>query len=309
MRSAQGLSKRCRLLSAALLLAAAVALFAAGVPLRADANPDWTAPQQPFHIAGNLYYVGSRDLAAYLVVTPAGNILINANLASSPPQIRASVEKLGFRWSDTRILLNSQAHFDHTAGAAQILKETHAAFMVMDGDAQVVETGDANDFSHDPDILPYTPVHVDHVLHDGDTVRLGGSVLTAHKTAGHTRGCTTWTMTVTEAGRALHVVIIGGMAALDSYRLIATPGHPASYPGIEQDFLNTFAELRSLPCDIFLGAHGSYFGMQAKLAKLPAAGNAVWIDPTGYRKAVMDAQRSFDQHIRNQLGIVGKNSQ
>src|ERR1700761_1405710 len=161
----------------------------------AQVSPSWTTPIAPFQIADNLYYVGSQDLASYLIVTPKGNILINANLATSPSQIRASVEKLGFRWKDTRILLNSQAHFDHMAGAAEVIRETHAKNIVMDGDVSVAETGAQTDFlSPSPNIPTYPPVHVDRVLHDGDTVSLGDVTLTAHKTAGHTRGCTTWTM-------------------------------------------------------------------------------------------------------------------
>ena len=126
-------------------LSHATALLAL-LPLFAQPNPDWTAPQKPFHIAGNLYYVGSRDLAAYLVTTPAGNILINSNLESSPPQIRASVETSGFRWNEIRILLNSQAHYDHAAGSAAILKQTDAKMMVMEGDAQSIEDGGRLDF-------------------------------------------------------------------------------------------------------------------------------------------------------------------
>jgi metallo-beta-lactamase class B len=261
--------------------------------LRADISPDWTAPQKPFRIAGNLYYVGSRDLAAYLVVTPAGNILINANLESSPPQIRASVDSLGFRWADTRILLNSQAHFDHAAGNAEVMRETGAKLMVMDGDVQAMETGDAHDFGGS-DLPRFPPVHVARVLHDGDMVQLGGTVLTAHKTAGHTRGCTAWTMQVRDEGRSRNVVIVGGFAALDSYRLIDTPNRPASYPGILADFEHGFAVERSLPCDIFLGAHGSYFDMQQKLARLPKDGSSVWIDPAGYREAIAAAEKSIE---------------
>jgi metallo-beta-lactamase class B len=268
-------------------------LLACSSLLRAQINPDWTTPQKPFRIAGNLYYVGSRDLAAYLVVTPAGNILINANLESSPPQIRASVESLGFRWADTRVLLNSQAHFDHAAGNAEVVRETGAKLMVMDGDVQPMETGDAHDFGGS-DLHRFPPVHVARVLHDGDTVQLGGTVLTAHKTAGHTRGCTTWTMQVMDQGRTRNVVIVGGFAALDSYRLVDSPKRPASYPGILADFERGFAVERSLPCDIFLGAHGSYFDMQQKLARLPKEGPSVWIDPAGYREAIADAEKSIE---------------
>ena len=268
-------------------------------PLRAAVPADWTAAQKPFAIGYNLYYVGSRDLAAYLVVTPAGNILINANLASSPSQIRASVRALGFHWRDTRILLLSQAHYDHAAGAAEVVRETGARLMVMDGDAQVVETGDAHDFGG-PGLLPYAPVHVNHVLHDGETVRLGGVVLVAHKTAGHSRGCTTWTMTTRIAGRPEPVVIVGGYAPLDSYRLVASPGHPASYPGIAADFAATFRTLRALPCQVFLGAHGSYFDMQAKLKRLPSEGQRVWMDPAGYQSLIHDAENDVQQRIRQQ---------
>ena len=277
----------------------ALLLVCVASPLHAAAHSDWTTPIAPFRIADNLYYVGSRDLAAYLVTTPAGNVLINANLVSSPPQIRASVERLGFRWGDTKILLNSQAHSDHIAGAAQVLRETHARDMVMEGDADVVESGGRTDFAGGTEgILRFPPARVDRVLHDKDTVVLGDTTLTAHKTAGHTRGCTTWTMRAhlpgEPAGTVRDVVIIGGMAALSQYRLSDRPGRRASYPGIAEDFRQTFRTLRGLPCDIFLGAHGEYFGMLAKLARMEASGATVWIDPAGYRAAVDHGEKAFE---------------
>ncbi|MGC2583943.1 MAG: subclass B3 metallo-beta-lactamase, partial [Acidobacteriaceae bacterium] len=253
----------------------------------------------------NLYYVGSQDLASYLVVTPKGNILINANLASSPPQIHASVEKLGFRWKDTRILLNSQAHFDHMAGAAEVVRETHAKNMVMDGDVSVVETGARTDFlAPSPNINNYAPVHVDRVLHDEDTVSLGGVTLTAHKTAGHTRGGTTWTLRShipgEPAGTLRNIVIVGGVGFWSEFHFVATPHHRVSYPGIAQDFQHTFAVLKGLPCDVFLGAHGGYFGMLTKLHRYPREGPRVFIDPAGYQNFVAEAQRTFDQALRQQ---------
>lgn len=269
-------------------------------------NPSsWTAPIAPFPIADNLYYVGSQDLASYLVVTPAGDILINANLPSSPRQIRASVEKLGFHWSDIKILLNSQAHFDHMGGAAQVLHETHARDFVMDGDVRVVETGGRSDFlapSHN--VPPYPPARVDRVLHDGDVVRLGKVSLTAYKTAGHTRGCTTWTLRAHLPGdpRATlrNIVIVGGVGFWSEYHFVATPHHPASYPGIAQDFQHTFAVLQGLPCDVFLGAHGGYFAMRQKLRRYPQQGPRVFIDPAGYRAFVGDAQRTFEHALQQQ---------
>jgi metallo-beta-lactamase class B len=256
---------------------------------------DWTTPITPFKISGNLYYVGSRDLASYLVVTPKGNILINANLESSPPQIRRSVEKLGFRWADTKILLSSQAHYDHAAGAAEILKETHAQHMVMDGDVEVIRTGGATDF--DPTIGRFPPARVDRTLHDNDTVTLGGTTITAHKTAGHTRGCTAWTMQTHEGGRILNVVIVGGWALNPGLLLVPGHGKPAAYPGIESDFEHTFATLKALPCDIFLGAHGVYFDMLSKLERMPKEGASVWIDPEGYRAGVAEHEADFRRQL------------
>jgi metallo-beta-lactamase class B len=286
-------------------------LFCATTLIHAEVNPSWTTPIAPFRIADNLYYVGSQELASYLVVTPKGNILINANLATSPSQIRASVEKLGFRWNDTKILLNSQAHADHMAGAAEVIRETHATNMVMEGDVSVVETGARGDFlSPSPNIPPYTPVHVDRVLHDEDTVSLGGVTLTAHKTAGHTRGCTTWTMRShlpgEPAGTLRNIVIVGGTGFWSEYHFVATLAHPVSYPGIVQDFQLTFAVLRALPCDVFLGAHGGYFDMLTKLEHYPQDGPRVFIDPAGYKDFVADAQETFEKALSKQQATVAR---
>src|SRR5580704_3120378 len=280
-------------------------LFGAPRLILAEVAPSWTTPITPFRIADDLYYVGSQDLASYLVVTSKGNILINANLATSPSQIRASVEALGFRWNDAKILLNSQAHFDHVAGAAEVIRETHAKNMVMDGDVSVVETGARADFlSPSPNIPGYTPVHVDRVLHDGDTVSLGGVTLTAHKTAGHTRGCTTWTMLShlpgEPEGTMRNIVIVGGTGFWSEYHFVATPGHPVSYPGIVQDFQHTFSLLLALPCDVFLGAHGGYFDMLTKLKRYPQDGPRVFIDPDGYKAFVVDAQETFEKALSKQ---------
>lgn len=272
---------------------------------KATDHPDWTTQLPPFQISDNLFYVGSRDLAAYLIATPAGNILINANLESSPPLIRTSVEKLGFSWKDTRILLNGQAHSDHMGGAAEVLRETPARNMVMDGDADVVRSGGRKDFAFGTDgIETFPPARVDRVLHDGDTVVLGGVILTAHRTGGHTRGCTTWTfrthISSDPAGHLRNVVIVGGWRSLSQYRLVDAPGQPASYPGIREDFSKTFATLRALPCDIFLGSHGIYFDLLPKMKRTKTEGEAAFIDPRGYQEAVNEAQADFDKRIAKQ---------
>jgi metallo-beta-lactamase class B len=193
--------------------------------LSAEVPKDWTTPLDPFKIAGNLYYVGSRDLAAYLIVTPAGNILINSNLETSPPQIRHSVEQLGFKWSDIKILLSSQAHYDHVAGAAQVVRETHAMYEVMQGDVAVVEGGGGKTSFDLPD-SHFPAAHVDKTLHDGDKITLGGTSITALRTAGHTQGCTTFTMVVDESGKKLLAAIIGGWSSNPGVTYVAIKGKP-----------------------------------------------------------------------------------
>jgi metallo-beta-lactamase class B len=277
-------------LSALLLLTAS---------LHAQSNPDWITPLAPFRVAGNLYYVGSKDLASYLIVTPKGDILINSSLDASVPLIKASVEQLGFKFKDIKILLISHAHFDHDAGSAEIIHQTGANYMVMEGDVSVVESGGATDFAYWKDT--YTPAKVDRRLHDGDTVALGGVVLTAHKTAGHTRGCTTWTMAVKERGHPLNVVIVGSWNVNPGWRLVDRPDQAASYPGIADDYRHTFATLKGLQCDIFLGAHGAYFDMLRKLDRIKAgAKENVWIDPNGYQAAVTEREQAFEKELKRQ---------
>ncbi len=291
---------RCRCFGVALIL---LALLCGRQEVSAAVNPDWTTALPPFQIADGLYYVGSRDLAAYPVTTPAGNILINANYTSSPPQIRRSVEQLGFPWRDTKVLLVSHDHVDHAGGAAEIVRETGAKNEVMDGDADVAESGGRTDFAFGPR-PQFPPAHVDHVLHDGEAVTLGGVALTAHRTAGHTRGCTTWTMQVhvpgEPAGKRRNVVIVGSWSVLSEYRLMQRGRRRPSYPGIAEDFRHTFALLRSLPCDIFLASHGSTFGMLRKLQRMPQEGDEVWVDPVGYREATTGAEQAFDAAYRRQ---------
>jgi metallo-beta-lactamase class B len=267
--------------------------------LNAQTNPDWTTPIAPFRIAGNLYYVGGKDLASYLIVTPKGDILINSSLETSVPMIRNSVEQLGFKFSDIKVLLISHAHFDHDAGSAELIKETGARYMVMDGDVSVVESGGATDFAYAKDTYPKAKVN--RVLHDGDEVKLGGTVLVAHKTAGHTRGCTTWTMRVIEAGRPLNVVIVGSWNVNPGWRLVDHAEQPASYPGIADDYRRTFATLKALQCDVFLGAHGAYFGMLAKLDRIKAgAKENVWVDTKGYQDAVAEREQAFETELKRQ---------
>jgi len=261
---------------------------------------DWTEPFPPFKIAGNLYYVGSKGLANYLIITPKGHILINSDMEENVPLIRASVEKLGFKFTDIKILLISHAHWDHNAASNTIRKLTGATYMVMDADVSVVESGGKTDFQYgnDPKTL-YKPTKVDTVLHDGDEVKLGGSVLVAHLTPGHTKGCTTWTFKVADGGKTYDVVIIGSPNVNQGYRLV----NNMEYPRIAEDYEKTFKVLKSLPCDIFLGAHGNYFGLETKYPRFKHEGLSVFVDPAGYKKYVEDKEQEFKTELAKQRAV------
>ena len=292
----RNLSRRSVLIS---LGASAVALPAA---LIADPNPDWTTVVPPYRIAANLYYIGSRDLASYLIATDTGHILINANLVTSPPQIRASVEQLGFKWRQVKILLISHAHYDHCAGSAQILKETGAQYMVMDADVEDIQTGGKSNFFYANRLeFHYPPSKVDRKLRDGDQVQLGKTTLTAYKTAGHTKGCTTWTVETAvipgHSEQSYKAVIIGSPYVLPGYNLIDDP----KYPQMAADFRQQFATLKSLPCDLFLGAHGGYFNLLEKYARLKAApATNPFVDPKGYQDFVADSEKAFETELAKQ---------
>jgi metallo-beta-lactamase class B len=265
--------------------------------LYAQANNDWTEPFPPFKIAGNLYYVGSKGLANYLITTPQGHILINSDLEDNVPLIRESVEKLGFKFTDIKILLISHAHWDHNAGSAAIKSLTGAKYMVMDADVPVVESGGKTDFQYgDAPTSRYPPTKVDRVLHDGEEIKLGGTVLTAHLTPGHTRGCTTWTMKVEEAGKSYAVVIVGSPNVNPGYRLV----NNIPYPQIAADYEKMFRVLKSLPCDIFLGAHGSYFDLETKYARLKEGAVAPFVDREGYQKYVVEREHAFKTELSKQ---------
>jgi metallo-beta-lactamase class B len=261
--------------------------------------PDWINPFPPHRVMGNIYYVGSEGLASYLITTPSGNILINSSLDQSIPLIQASIEKLGFKLSDIKILLISHAHSDHCAGSARLKAMTHAKYMVMDADVPVIESGGKKDFRYgsEPNNW-YPPAKVDRVLHDGDEVKLGKVVLVAHKTAGHTKGCTTWTMKVTDdkSGKTYDVVVVGSPNVNPGYKLV----NNAEYPQIAQDYEHEFIVLKSLPCDIFLGAHGAYYDMAAKYPKLNSNGENPFIDPAGYQTYIADRESAFQEELKKQ---------
>ena len=255
------------------------------VAARAQGNPDWHRAIPGFKIAGNLYYVGTADLAVYLIATPQGNILINGNFKQDVPAIRKSIEGLGFRYADTKILVISHAHGDHDEGIGLIKSETGARLMHMDADVAAVEsTAEGR-----------PGAKVDRILHDRDTVELGGSTLTARLTPGHTPGCTTWMMKVAEGGRTLNAVIVGSPNVNAGYVLV----NNRNYPQIAGDYVKTFALLKTTPVDLFLGAHGAYFNLKDKLPKMGGAVNP-FIDPAGYQAYVAEREQAFEKELTKQ---------
>lgn len=276
-------------------------LFAAGTGRSATQTPtnEYLASFPAHRVIGNVYFVGSKDLGIYLVTTAQGHILINAGLEASVPMIQESIESLGFRFQDVKILLISHAHFDHDAGAARIKALTGARYMVMDADVPVVESGGKEDFFYGkmPAML-YPLAKVDGTLHDGDTVKLGDTVLTAHLTPGHTKGCTTWTMGVRDGAKSYDVVIVGSPNVNPGYKLV----NNEAYPQIAADFEKTFRVLRSLHCDVFLGAHGSYYGLETKYRRIKNGVNP-FIDPEGYKNYINDREQAFRVELARQQAL------
>lgn len=244
----------------------------------AFANIDWNKPFPAHKIVGNMYFVGSEQLGSFLITTPQGHILINSDYEETVPVIRAAVEKLGFKFSDIKILLNSHAHPDHTTGDAMVKELTGATVMTMAEDVPALQN-----------IRPGGKAHpIDKVLHDGDTVTLGGTTLTAHLTPGHTKGCTTWTFKTDDGGKSYDVVVVGSVS-LNAANLGDNPG----YPNIREDFVKSFKVLRSLPCDVFVGSHTGFYQMTAKYAKLEQGGPNPYIDPAGYKALIDSSEKAF----------------
>ena len=242
-------------------------------------------PLPPHKIIGNVYFVGPQMLGSFLISTSAGLILINSDYEVTVPVIRASVEKLGFKFIDIKILLGSHAHPDHMEGDALVKELTDAQVMTMEQDVPSLKA-----------MRPGGKPHpIDRVLHDGDQVTLGGTTLVSHLTPGHTKGCTTWTMKVEDGGKSYNVVIIGSVGVNPGVKLV----NNANYPQIADDFARSFKLLRSLPCDIPLGSHTPMYRMEEKYARLGNGPNS-FIDPDGYQKELDINENVFRRSLEQQ---------
>jgi metallo-beta-lactamase class B len=278
----------------ALLCLLAIPAHAALRPQQAEAN----RPVAPFRIIGDVYYVGASDITSYLISTPRGLILLDGGFAETVPQIERNITALGFRLADVKILLNGHAHPDHAGGLAALKRDTGARFYAMDAEVTPLEHNGQGTF-YRGDRKLFESIHVDRGLHDGDTVSLGDVTLTAHLTAGHTPGCTTWTMNAVEGGKTYHVVFMCQLTLMEGQSFVHNP----TYPDIAKDYERTFAVLGRMPCDVFLGEHGYMFGLSGKSARLAAhpAANP-FIDPMGCKKFVAKSKGEFEAALKNEKG-------
>jgi metallo-beta-lactamase class B len=284
-------------MKAGLVAAAACTMAAPAVAQR-----NWNTPTEPFHVIDNVYYVGTEGLAAYLFVTPQGNILLDGATAEAAPQIEANIVKLGFKVADVKILLNSHAHFDHSAGLAQLKKDTGAQMLAMEGDVSALEGGFYLG-SESNRAMGAPPVKVDRVLHDGDVVELGGTKLKANLTPGHSRGCTSWGFTAKDGARSYEALVFCS-ATVAANRI--TP--PLQYPGIVEDYRRTFARAKTMKVDVPLAPHPEFFDMLGKRDKTkndPKAANP-FIDPGAFQPYIARLESDFEKTLADRTAAASK---
>lgn len=268
------------------------------LPLQTLAVPEsWTARTTAHHIIGNIYYVGTLDLASYLITTPEGHILIDTGLRRNADAIGEGIRRLKFDPKDVQLLLTTQAHFDHVGAHAQIRGVTGAEVVVSAADRDVLEGGGKGDYHFGPRYY-FPPVKADRIVHDGSVITLGGTALTARLTPGHTKGTTTWTMVARQKnGRLRHVVFMGSTSVNEGVKLVDN----RQYPFIATDYERSFRVLGSLTCEVFLAAHASAFGGPGKAeAARAGAGEEAFVDPEGCRAAIGRSERAFREELERQ---------
>ncbi len=259
-----------------------------------NTKAEWSQPYKPFRIAGNLYYVGTYDLACYLITTNKGNILINTGLGASAAQIKSNIETLGFELADTKILLTLQAHYDHVGAMADIKKMTGAQLMVDEKDAAVLPTGGTADYELGQYGTTFQPVTADRLLHDGDTITLGNMQLVMLHHPGHTKGSCSFLFTVKDDQRS-YKVLIANMPTIISERQFAAI---TAYPGIANDYGYTLKAMKNITFDIWLAAHASQFNLHEKHKPGDAYNPAAFTDQPGYDAAISDLQKQYEEKMQ-----------
>ncbi len=270
----------------------------AGKALAQDSRtalPEGKHSIKPFHIFGNIYYVGLNDNTSYLITSPQGHILLDMTYESGVPHIRKNIESLGFNIKDIKYLINAHAHTDHVGGLAQFKELTGGKVFAMAEDVPAISGGGRTDHRNKDGKEQWRPVKVDEALKDNQTVSLGGNVLTAHLTPGHTKGCTTWTTTAEENGRKYNVVFVCsvGLSGIGINTGVTLLNNP-KYPAMADDFAKSFKFLKTLPVEVFLASHGSFFSMAEKIQRAEKGGGAqVWVDPAGYKTYLDNAEKAY----------------
>jgi metallo-beta-lactamase class B len=274
-----------------------VGVFAFTSPALAQDNPEWTRPFPPFRIIGNLYWVGSYDLATYLVTTSQGNILINTGIGDTAKQIKASVEKLGFKLSDTKILTATHGHWDHVAGLAELKRMTGARLIVSEPDQDLFESGGKADFRFgDTPSARFEAVKVDGTFKDNDTIALGETVLTAHHHPGHTKGATSFTLNVPDGGKTYRVVI----ANMGSINPGVTVSGMPKYPNIGDDYARTFRAQKDMQIDVWLASHASQFKLHEKYKPGDPFNPDRFVDPQGFKAAVEALEKTYREQLEKE---------
>ena len=253
---------------------------------------EWSQDYKPFRIAGNLYYVGTYDLACYLITTPQGHILINTGLAESTPMIRKHVEMLGFKFPDIKILLTTQVHYDHVGAMAEVKKMTGAKMMVSEGDAATLADGSSSDYAMGGKGRLFEPVKADRLLHDGDTINLGGTSIKALSHPGHTKGSMSFLFDVSDQNRSYRVLV----ANLPSV-IVPKLKEVKSYPGIVADYAYTLDAMKKLSFDLWLASHASQFDLHRKHHTGDGYHPEAFMDRAGYDAALADLEKEYLKNI------------
>lgn len=267
-------------------------VYAQQVHEPAGGNPEWTKPYQPFRVAGNLYYVGTYDLACYLITSAKGHILINTGLASSFDVIKSNVTALGFKFSDIKILLTTQAHFDHTGALAAIRKATGASMMGSEKDAAVLADGGVSDYAFGGTVT-FAPIKVDRLLRDNDVVTLGDSKVTFLSHPGHTKGSCSYLIDVKDEKKTYRVLIANMPSIVTSQPLNNIP----AYPEIANDYARTLKALKSLTFDLWVSSHASQFDLHDKRKPGDPYNPEIFRDREGYEKTLSELQAAFDKKM------------
>jgi len=290
---------RARVLAVPGLVAVAVLGLAAQavrqhLPITNDA---WTKPFPPLRIVGNLYYVGTYDLASYLVTTSEGHILINTGVDSSVPMIRSNVEALGFTFADIKVLLATHGHWDHVGGMAEMKRLTGATMLMHEADAPMLEDGGSSDYR-----FPtgrgriYDPVKVDRRIRDGESIRVGGTELTAYHHPGHTKGATSFTFTTQNGGRSYRVLIVNMAGINEGVKLLDSPG----YPTIIEDYARTFEKQKQLSADVWVSSHAGQFGLHEKYKPGDPYDPNRFADPAGYTRRIQRLEQLYRDQVQRE---------